>query len=239
MTPTQAYRVLAKALAYDRRRGTVDDTDAVVWAEGLDGCDLDDCLAAVTDHYREQTEMAMVADIRHRAQAIARRRAGQQRAALLATTTAPDGTPLAITSSTAEPARDRTEATRALIRQVAGQLPEMTAHDRAVRRARAERGRAATSLTRPRQQDKPVKPKRIELPKPATSEARAMARAYLDAGWEPAQVSERLGISAKWCRKLARDLDIDPEQVAERHARQLRQKVKDPDQTEELTRSTP
>lgn len=230
MTPADAYRVLAKILAYDRRRGAVDDTDAVVWAEGLSGCELADCLEAVTEHYQTASEMAMVADIRQRALAIARRRAGRARLAELAAATAPDGTPLAITDSPAsEPGR--TPGTmpaelRAILDQITNRLPAVTPHDLARQRARRERGRPPSELTqRRRQQPDGKRERQPDHPDPASAEIAAMARRYLLDGHDPQQVADRLGVSRKWCRRTAAGMDINPTRSARRLARELHEQI--------------
>lgn len=62
MTPAEVARVLAKCQAYDRR--TVGKADIAAWHEALGDLDLPSALAAVAEHYRDETAWIMPAHIR-------------------------------------------------------------------------------------------------------------------------------------------------------------------------------
>lgn len=65
MTPTEAAKVLAKAAAYDNRQAT--QAAALAWAEALDqDMPLQDALRIVGEHYRDERNWVMPADINRR-----------------------------------------------------------------------------------------------------------------------------------------------------------------------------
>lgn len=65
MNPTEAAQVLAKAAAYDNRQAT--QAAALAWAEALDqDLPLQEALRIVGEHYREERNWVMPADINRR-----------------------------------------------------------------------------------------------------------------------------------------------------------------------------
>jgi hypothetical protein len=209
MTPGDTARVLSKCAAFDNR--SIDDPDVAAWHEVLANLELQDALAAVTAHYREQTQRAMPADIRRLAISERDRRqsAEHQRDRRQAIEAAPT-------------THDRSTAVAAMVHQVAAALPSPDLHQRAQLRARQERGRPPTGLRKSAKRDaKPAK----DYPAPDGAEAEKLARRYLLDGWEPDALSDRLGISRKWLRRAARKLGANPEIAAEVTASSLRKQL--------------
>lgn len=65
MNPQEAAQVLAKAAAYDNRQAT--QAAALAWAEALDkDLPLQDALHIVSEHYRDERNWVMPADINRR-----------------------------------------------------------------------------------------------------------------------------------------------------------------------------
>jgi hypothetical protein len=62
MTPGDVARLLAKCQAYDRR--TVGHADIAAWHEALEDLELGPALAAVAEHYRDETTWVMPAHVR-------------------------------------------------------------------------------------------------------------------------------------------------------------------------------
>jgi hypothetical protein len=186
MTPQETGAVLAKMAVYDQRN--VSPTDVMAWHEVIGHLELQDCLTAVTTHYRESSQRAMPADIRRLAISVRdQRKAGQTVRALPAGPTV----------------RDRSPEVTALIRQVLERLPSTDLLDRARDRARRERGRPPLELRRDR---RPPGKKPRDYPAPATDQAAALATRYLLDGYEPADVADRFAVSRKWCHRTARRL---------------------------------
>lgn len=191
MNVTQTASVLEKCAAFDQR--TVGEGDLAAWHEIIGYLDLADCLAAVTAHYREQTQRAMPADIRKLAIGIRDRRKEGQHLALPAGPTV----------------RDRSPQVTALVEQVVSELPNTTVHDRARERARRERGRPDPALTARRRPENRAKPPK-DYPPPVDDEVAKLATRYLIDGHEPAEVADRLGVSRRWCQRTARRFDKQP-----------------------------
>lgn len=205
MNITDTTAVLAKLAAFDQR--TVGEADLAAWHEVVGHMELQDCLAAVTAHYREQAVRAMPADIRRLAITIRDQRKAGEHLALPAGPTV----------------RDRSPEVTALVRQVAESLPSPDLHAKARERARNERGRPSPKLREPLRKERRKPPK--DHPPPATDEAADMARRYLTDGHDPLAVSDRFGISRRWCQRAARDLDITPERAARHIATELHERI--------------
>jgi hypothetical protein len=179
-------RVLAKCAAADQR--TIGAADVLMWQEIIGNLDLGDCLEAVTLHYREQSNRAMPADIRKLALGIrdqreARVRQHDRRLEIEAAPTT----------------QDRSEEVAALVHAVVDSLPKADIQEKAIARARRERGWQKPTPKVKRRSKKP-----LDYPDPATTDAAALAVAYLREGYTPAEVSERLAISKRWCERTAR-----------------------------------
>lgn len=183
MTPAEVIDVLTKCAAYDQR--TVGEGDVLAWYEILDRTDVADAFAAVRLHYAESRDRAMPADIRKLAIGIrdARQARDRQTAGRLA-----------IEAGTT----DRSDDVTALVRAVAAALPQPDAHTRARDRARKERGRP-TPL--PPKAKRPTKP--VDFPPPSSDDIAALATRYLIDGHSPADVSQRLGVSRRWCERTS------------------------------------
>jgi hypothetical protein len=173
--------VLKKAAAFDQR--TIGAGDVLAWHEIINHLDLSDCLLAVGNHYRDQRDRVMPADIRKLATVIRDAREARQRQA---------DSRAAIAPGTA----DRSADVKALVTSVAAKLPQMGIHQRAVARARRERGRPATPPPVKARSTKPMK-----YPPPADASIAALATRYLLDGHDPQAVADRLAISPRWCRK--------------------------------------
>jgi hypothetical protein len=186
VTPEQTAAVLGKAAAYDQR--TIGAADVLAWHEVVGYLEFDDCLEAVTAHYREQSDRAMPADVRKLALNIrdarqARERQHERRLALEA------GPPA------------RSDEVKALVQAVADALPKVDNHTRALNRARQERGRPGPP---PKTKKPKTKPK--DYPPPHSDEVAAMATRYLIDGHAPAVVAERLAVSRRWCERTVKRL---------------------------------
>jgi hypothetical protein len=189
--------VLAKLAAFDQR--TVGNADLLAWHEVIGHMDVQDCLAAVTEHYRESANRAMPADIRRIA--ISLRDARHSRERVTERREAIESGPTV---------RDRSAEVTALVASVAASLPQPTNHDRALARARRDRGRPYQAPTKERRQ--PKQPK--DHPPPATDDVAAMATRYLLDGHEPHEVAERLAVSRRWCERTAKTLRQPREDAA-------------------------
>jgi hypothetical protein len=62
MTPADAAHLLALVAAFDRR--TIGETDAVAWADALDGYTPDECAEAVRDYFRNSDAWLMPTHVR-------------------------------------------------------------------------------------------------------------------------------------------------------------------------------
>lgn len=196
MTFDEAATLLALAAARDNRKPS--EAMASAWSEDLDGVPFDLARLAIGQHFRESTEYLMPVHIRRiateldREQRRAIREAKEQRLAIEAAA-----------ETDARPLKDRAPAIQEFVRQQALKfaVPEADRrHQLALKRARDENGRPEKV-----QRAKPAKSKRAEqLPPPADDSVAALATAYLLDGYEPKDVSERLGISRKWCETTIR-----------------------------------
>jgi hypothetical protein len=209
MTPADTAKVLLKLAAYDQR--TTGESDVAAWYEVIGPLHLQDALAAVTAHYREQAHRAMPADIRKLAMRIRDDRTAQherhdRQAAIEA---APSTT-------------DRSAAVTALIDQVAANLPQPDLYERAKARARAERGRPPPQPARRQRRRQPPK----DEPAPIDSQIATLAARYLRDGHEPAAVAGLLGVSRRWCQRAARELGVNPQRAAEALAHELAQRLR-------------
>ena len=203
MNVSETMRVLAKVQAFDHR--TIGDSETAVWHEAIGDLPFEDCMEAVTIHYRESDRWLAPAHIRRIAEDLDRKRRGRQRAKLLAGTTAPDGTPLAIGAAEREPSRRRTREVAELLEKLAAKLPAVTLHDKARRRARRDRGRPTADLTKPKlKKERAKSPK--DYPPPSGPQVAKLATGYLYDGYAPAQVAEKLAVSRRWCEKAERKL---------------------------------
>jgi hypothetical protein len=178
--------VLTKCAAFDQR--TVGETDVLAWHEVLGSLEIRDCLDAVTTHYTHESKRAMPADIRTLALVIRDERKSKQRVLerRLSIESGPTTT-------------DRSDEVTALVQSVVDSLPRADIQEKAIARARRERGHVKPDV-KPRRRNKPPK----DYPDPATEDAAALARQYLRDGYAPAEVSERLAISKRWCERTAR-----------------------------------
>lgn len=113
MNLAEASAVLAKAAAFDRR--TVGEADILAWHDALGDLPAADCLAAVTEHYRESTDWLMPAHVRRIADTLDRARRRKAREQLEA-----DELQAAIAAS---PLHDRKDDVTALIGQLRDRLP--------------------------------------------------------------------------------------------------------------------
>lgn len=183
MTLGDVARVLAKAAAFDSR--SIGEADVAAWFDVIGRLDYADCLEAVRLHYSEQTTRIMPADVKKLAVGIRDQRESKQRT--LERRLAIEAGP-----TTA----DRSDEVTALVHSVVDSLPKADIQERAVQRARQERGR---KLPETKSKQKRDFGEGLEYPDPATADAAALARAYLRDGYTPAEVSERLAISKRWC----------------------------------------
>lgn len=191
MTPIDVSRVLAKAAAFDRR--TVGEVEVLAWLEAIGDLDVDDALAAVTAHYRESNDwltpshiLKLVTEMdrdRRRKIREAREREAEQRAAI-----------------TRGPVEDRSAEITAMVRSVAEKftVPDPI-HAKALARARRERGRPDRLPPLRKRGKKPT-----DWPKPTSDEVAALATRYLIDGYDPDVISDRLFVSRRWCRNVAR-----------------------------------
>lgn len=192
MTPDQTALLLGKCASIDQR--TVGRADVLAWHEIIGRYELRDCLDAVTLHYQESTQRAMPADIRHLAIGIRdRRKSAEAKLSIEAGPTT----------------QDRAADVTTLVHKIAERLPRPDAQARAVARARRERGRPEPPKPKP-----PKKHKRKDWSPPATDEIARFAMRYLIDGHPPADVSERLAVSRKWCDRMVRKLKRSTDQLA-------------------------
>lgn len=84
-------------------------------------------------------------------------------------------------------------------------------HERAARQARLSNG-GRPAATPPRHRPK-QSTGRIEYPEPVNSDVAELVHHYLWDGYTPADVSERLCISRKWCERAAREPDPRPQHL--------------------------
>lgn len=191
-------QLLAFISRCDNRR--VDDATAFAWQSVIGDMPYPDCLAAARKHFATSAEYLMPVHVRRLAIAIRDDRTRKPHE-------------IRAVPSSFEDDEDRAERLRrgvALARALtafAGKksIPEepKTESDRlrqvALEVAFAQRGRAK-SLPRRRGQGPALK----DEPPPATADVAALALRYLRDGYDPAEVSRRLGVSKRWCRTTAK-----------------------------------
>lgn len=114
MNLAEAAAVLAKAAAFDRR--TIGEADILAWHDALADLPLGDCLAAVTEHYRDSTDWLMPAHIRRTANDLDRARRRKVREQLEAAELQ--------AAIAASPLHDRRDDVTALIAQLRDRLPD-------------------------------------------------------------------------------------------------------------------
>ncbi len=195
MNLEEAATLLGLAAARDNRKPS--QAMALAWHEDLGDLDFDVAREALGRHYRTSTDYLMPVHIRLLAEDVVRERRRAIREAKEAS--------LAIEAG---------EVDRRALKDLAPEVAAFVAshvskfalpdsdrkHQLALKRAREERGRPEKV-----QRSKPAKSKRGEqLPKPADDSVAALATAYLLDGYEPKDVSEKLGISRKWCETTIR-----------------------------------
>src|SRR5690554_4065455 len=129
MNITDTGKVLAKIQAFDHR--TIGDSEIMVWHECIGDLDVDDCMAAVTIHYRESTEWLTPAHIRRIVADLDRKRRGAQRRAQLAHMRAADGSPLALEANERPVAANKPREVAELIERLAAKLPAVTVEQKA------------------------------------------------------------------------------------------------------------
>ena len=193
MTPDEVAIVLTKASAFDQR--TIGETDVMAWHEVLVDIAVDDALAAVTEHYRDSSTRLWPADLRRIAAGIDHRRRGAERRREIEAVAEQE-------QLGRGPAVDRHAETAALLGEVLARVSSPDAdpvRERALARARKERGRPAP--TPPRQRYQPRKP---TFTGPQTYEMEALVLRYLLDGYTPEQASERFSVSKKWCQRALR-----------------------------------
>jgi len=193
MTPDEVAIVLTKASAFDQR--TIGEADVMAWHEVLADIPVDDALAAVTEHYRESSTRLWPADLRRLAADIDHRRRGAARAREIEAVAEQE-------QLGRGPAVDRHAETAALLGEVLARIssPDIDpVRERAIARARKERGRPTPTPARQRYQ-----PRKPTFTAPQTYEMEALALRYLLDGYTAEQVSERFSVSKKWCTRALR-----------------------------------
>lgn len=193
----ETHALLTFAATIDNRK--FDDATVISWQVVLDQVDGQDAMRAAVAHFRDNTAYLTPAHIQAGAQVFAEEREREilreQVQHRLAKLDGGDAPHLRLVTS----GGDRAPEVLALIRSVTDSLPQMDNHARAVARAQQERGRAEKPPVRERKRHtKPMK-----YPPPADDAVAALATRYLVDGYAAADVSERLGISRKWCDKTA------------------------------------
>lgn len=194
MTFDEAATLLGLAAARDNRKPS--QAMASAWSEDLEDIPFDLARRAVSLHFRESTEYLMPVHVRaivtglKREQHRIEREAREERLGIEAGEV--DRRAL----------KDLDPKVKAFVAGHVAKfaLPEADRiHQLALKRARDENGRPEKP-----HRSKPTKSKREQLPDPATDEIAAYATRYLIDGYEPKDVSERFGVSRKWCEKTAR-----------------------------------
>lgn len=194
----ETHALLTFAQTVDNRK--FDDATVISWQVILDAVDGQDAMRAAVAHFRDNTAYLTPAHIQAGAKTFAEERERealrQQVQHRLARFDEPEVRPRLQLVTSGE---DRAPEVLALIRSVTDSLPKVDNHARAVARAQQERGRAEKPPVRERKRH--VKP--MKYPPPADDAVAALATRYLVDGYAAADVSERLGISRKWCDKTA------------------------------------
>ena len=191
-------QILVILAANDNR--SVDEMAIRVWQQDLADVDYRDAAAAVTQLRRETPNTYVNSGHIWRAAGAIRQEREKAAAHQQALARMRE---LDQAAGVTEPVDELTEQSpqvRALIASVAESLPQMTNLDRARARAIRERGRSYTPPPKGRARDKP---RRVDYPNPMTDHAADMAAAYLSEGRDPSDVSERLGVSKRWCEREA------------------------------------
>jgi hypothetical protein len=195
MTYDEIKKLLALAAARDSR--VPSQVMALAWHEDLGDLDFDTARQAISRHFRTSTEYLQPAHIRQHAEEIdreQRRAAREQREAIAA-----EQERLALEEA---PRTDRSRELAEMIRETVAKVATPDANrERALVVARSMKGRPEIP---PKVKRHPGDRKRLEYPPPADDAVATLATRYLIDGHEPDAVSERLGISRKWCRRTAR-----------------------------------
>lgn len=195
MNLEEAAKLLGLAAARDNR--TPSNAMALAWHEDLGDLDFDVAREALRQHYRTSTDYLMPVHVRRLAEDVIR----EQRRAIREAREEKLGIEAAAVDRRA--LKDLDPAVKAFVAEHVSKfaLPDPDRHHQlALKRAREENGRPEKV-----QRAKPAKSKRAEqLPPPADDSVAALATAYLLDGYEPKDVSERLGISRKWCETTIR-----------------------------------
>lgn len=188
MNRDEILSLLAYAAARDNREPS--DAKADAWLVDLGDIPFDLAIAAVNHHFRTSDKYLMPVHVRDCAREIAQ----QQRERAESISRREDLERRALEAGPA-PA----ELMAAITEQVKKWATPEAARERALIVARRMKGRPDTSA-KPKQRNTN---QQIEYPAPSDEVAK-LAIQYLVAGYTPAQVSERLGISKRWCQKTAR-----------------------------------
>lgn len=199
MTPDETALVLGKAALYDQRR--ISEPDVFAWHEILADVPYADALAAVVRHYTDNSVRVWPADVLRISREIDHQRRGRGRLAELAATEPP-----ALPAAPADP-----ERVKELVREVIAKLPIIDSdriRERARLRAAKERGRPEPA----RRKEKKRLTGKEQWPNPQTDDIAAFATRYLIDGYTPADVSERLRVSKRWCEKTARKFKSSDEE---------------------------
>lgn len=187
--------LLALAAARDNRKPSQPMT--LAWLEDLGDLDFTVAREALGRHFRTSTDYLMPVHIRQIAQDIhreQRRAVREDRDERLAIEAA------AVPRGELRFASPAVQAFMAAAAEKFALEPSEAIRQRAIKRAREERGRP----------EKPPRAKPAKTRKgdpnldPQSPEIGALARSYLAEGYEPKDVGNRLGIARKWCEKAAR-----------------------------------
>jgi hypothetical protein len=233
MNIDQVATLLKVLTAYDGRN--VGEADLMVWGRQFAEVDFADAVEAAHQHYGESSDWARPSDIRQRAEKI--RNARNRRPEAIAPgcfepdpemrrRLAPSDHGLLALPGRFEPDDVRDERLRRGIAEVIKVLPPVDEaeriHQKAMRRARIERGPSAPPERHSR---KPMR--KGKLSAPATDEVAAIARRYLADGHDPADVSARFGIAKWWCDQTRREVRGRRGEWCGRCAYESRQRWKD------------
>jgi len=198
--------LLAAAATFDRR--ITGEMDVIAWYKAIGDLDLPDAVEAVAHHYGHSTDWCQPAHVRAGVEAILADRRNTTRAEHEALER--EQRQLALGSG---PLTERSADVQQLVRDMSAKLSSPEASlERAKLRARSMKGRPDTSAGA-RRTPAPVRGRRPEYADPATSEVAELARNYLWDGYTPADVSERLYISRRWCERAAREPDPRPPEL--------------------------
>lgn len=199
MNLAESHQLLVYAAAFDNRK--FDDATVVAWQSVLADIDAASAMEAVRQHFGGSTEYLMPGHVRTGALNI---HAAQEKAAAheaqVARMRAIDGGYHGDQAQT-DGHSERSADVAALVGRVAAALPQPDTHQRALSRARRERGRpyAPPTKTKPGHKRKPK-----DWPEPSSDDVAAMTLRYLRDGYSPTEVAERLYVSKRWCERALR-----------------------------------